>query len=97
MKQPKFKFGDMVAPNPFNPFTVNFIQWDKLREKFFYKERNGDAWLGECLLSPYQKPEKFKLFAFQSTRRHHDIMWKDTPHGENAHYKRAPMFDKYIQ
>jgi hypothetical protein len=51
----------------------------------------------EIMAEQVQKTTGKKLYAFRSTRRTREIIYRDSPHGENGFYRREPNEDKVVQ
>lgn len=54
----------------------------------------SDDW--EAISDNCLKPNSKKLFAFQSTRRNKDVIYREDDYGANGFYKRAPELDKVV-
>lgn len=99
MNQPKFKIGDKVCANPSHPFIVRFIQWSEDDQKYYYKQNDNGAWLGECLLNLYQEPTRKKLYAYSRVLAENaekiEFFKEDAPFQYVSHgtYKRSPDYD----
>lgn len=65
MKQPKYKFGDIVKSTGGEPFKVASIKKRARCDLYVYDREEGDCATDEEFLEIYQEPQKKKLYAYK--------------------------------